>query len=65
MNSESQSALAKIIVEAAGGRWVGLQESFTGNPMVVFHSDSSSQPFNLPYDEFFTVNAVQEKMNGR
>ena len=64
MNNESQATLAKIIVEAAGGFWIGFQESFTGHPIVVFHSESSGQPFTLPYDEFFTVNAVKEKLGG-
>ena len=60
----TQTLHARTIVEMAGGVWVGLQHTFVADhPMVLFRSDANL--LSLPYDEFFTVNAVQEKMNGR
>ena len=61
----TQTLHARTIVEMAGGVWVGLQHTFVADhPLVLFRSGGANL-MSLPYDEFFTVNAVQEKMNGR
>ena len=54
---------ARSVVEAAGGTWVGLQDSFLSDfPLVFFHSKDTTDLLSLPLDEFFTVNSVQEKI---
>ena len=54
---------ARTIVEHAGGIWIGLQDSFLADfPIVCFRSPDNFHMLSLPFDEFFTVNAVQEKL---
>ena len=64
MNLELELQHARTIVEQAGGIWIGVQDAlFLANfPIVCFRSPDNFHMLSLPFDEFFTVNAVQEKL---
>jgi hypothetical protein len=56
-------ALKKIVI-AAGGKWVGIQPSMTDDEhtLVLFNSEKTGSTLALPDNEFFTVQAVQDKI---
>lgn len=48
---------------AGGGIWVGVQDTVPPlYPLVLFNSELSGSTLALPDDEFFTVQAVHEKI---
>lgn len=56
----------KQLVEHGGGQWVGFQEAEPEDEVkayVLFQAPLSQKLLMLPDDEFFTTNAVQEKVH--
>ena len=56
----------KQIVEHGGGLWVSCQEAEAGDSVeayILFQAPLSQKLLMLPNDEFFTTNAVQEKVH--
>lgn len=65
MENEHIERLKKI-VEHGGGLWVSFQESEPDDIVgayVLFQAPLSQKLLMLPDDEFFTANAVQEKVH--
>lgn len=56
----------KQLVEHGGGRWVSFQEAEPEDAVkayILFQAPLSQKLLMLPDDEFFTTNAVQEKVH--
>ena len=53
----------KELVAHAGGNWVGIQEfEEGGQSLVLFNSPTTHSTLALPDDEFFTLQAVRDKI---
>ena len=63
MTEEERIERLKAIVTLGGGEWLGIQEGeglYTD--LILFHSPQTGSTLALRDDEFFTVEAVQNKI---
>jgi hypothetical protein len=65
MTHEQEQHLLNLqrIVVSGGGCFIGVQETLPpDSPLVLFNSEATNSTYALADDEFFTINAVQDRI---